>query len=233
VLTTGEMRALPPSAFSWNVAARVLAQDTALPVAAQICGPSEFRYCGRLAKAHAALGVPAPLLARRSQWWFVTPRSARLARDLGVSTAVVAEPGTKRPMPARPRIEPREVKALRDAAAKLSAGGSAAVQRRRAALLHDVDAYAEALRRDEDERTAVATSRRTRLDAMLRPDGGPQDRVFSPLPWLAQIEWSEIERLISSSADFRRRRVAGTGRLFEFGVGAAAGTDASAGEKDR
>jgi uncharacterized protein YllA (UPF0747 family) len=233
VLTTAQMRALPPSAFSWNVATRVLAQDTALPVAVQICGPSEFRYCGRLAKVHAALGVPAPLLARRSQWWFVTPRSARLARDLGVSTAVVAEPGTKRPIPPRPRVEPREVKALRDAVARLTDGGSAAVQRRRAALLHGVDAYAEALRKDEDERTAVAASRRTRLDAMLRPDGGSQDRVFSPLPWLAQIEWTDIERLIASSADFRRRRVAGTGRLFEFGVGAVAGIEASAGEKDR
>src|SRR5262249_76709 len=71
VLSSDELRALPPAALSWNVAARVLAQDVALPVAAQICGPSEIRYCARLAEAHAALGIPAPALVRRTNWSFV------------------------------------------------------------------------------------------------------------------------------------------------------------------
>jgi hypothetical protein len=227
VLTTQEMLALPPSSISWNVATRVLAQNTALPVAAHVCGPSEIRYCDRLAEAHAVLGIPAPLLVLRTHWWFVTARAARLARELGVIPAVVAEPGDA-PAPApRPRVDPPELSVLRDALQRLSTGGSASAQRRRAALVHGVEAYAEALKKDEEERIAVASARRTRLEAMLRPDGGSQDRVFSPLPWLSQISAEEARDLLAGSVETRIRREPRAPRMVEFGVGAQAGEPSS------
>lgn len=60
-----------PEGFSWNVAGRVLAQAAALPVAAQVCGPSEFAYCAATAPAHALLGVSAPALLPRPGVTFV------------------------------------------------------------------------------------------------------------------------------------------------------------------
>jgi bacillithiol synthase len=186
VLPTPQLRALPPSAFSWNVAARVLAQDVALPVAAQVCGPSEMRYCARLSEAHGMLGVPQPTLVARSQRVFVTARAERLGRDLGVDAACLAL-GTEPVAAAAPAAEPREVAALRDAVGALPGGGSAAVQRRRAALVHGVDAYAEALARDASERDAVRAERLRKALALLRPEGEGQDRRISPLPWIARL----------------------------------------------
>lgn len=61
-----------PDGISWNVAGRVLAQDVALPVAAQVCGPSELAYCALLGTAHARLGVPAPALVPRPGFTFGT-----------------------------------------------------------------------------------------------------------------------------------------------------------------
>jgi len=221
VLSTPQMRALPADMFSWNVATRVLAQDVALPVVAQICGPSEIVYCVRLADAHALFGVPSPMLARRTTWWFVTPRSARLARETGLSPVIVAEPGAAMPVTPRPRVEPAELSALRSAIAGLPGGGSAAVQRRRSALVHGVEAYAEALRKDEDERASVASARRNRLADMLRPDGKPQDRAFSPLPWIAQMDPAGFRSLVTGSAQFELRDDPGSGRMIGFSVGGA------------
>lgn len=74
-----------PDAFSWDVAGRVLAQDVALPVAAQVCGPAEFGYCSAIAPAHALLGVPAPALVPRPGFTAVEPRAADACAAAGVS----------------------------------------------------------------------------------------------------------------------------------------------------
>jgi bacillithiol biosynthesis cysteine-adding enzyme BshC len=183
-LSTAEMRALPASAFSWNVATRVLAQDIALPVAAQVCGPSEIVYCARVAAAHAALGVPAPTLYPRADWRVLTFRIERLCRELGVQPAVVAWKGADA-FSSESASEPGELQAIRDLLAKLPSAGSAAVQRRHAGLVHGVAAYGEALARDSKERDSVRAERIRRLIAVLRPDGEQQDRKISPLPWVA------------------------------------------------
>jgi uncharacterized protein YllA (UPF0747 family) len=186
VLSTAQMRALPPSAFSWNVAARVLAQDVALPVAVQVCGPSEIRYCERLAACHALLGAREPVLEHRSEWVFFTAKAERLCRDLGVDLKHVSRGETKPPASSRP-TESAEIAQIRDLARRLSAQGSAAVQRRHAALLSGIESYADAVARDASDRENVVAARWTRLLSVLRPEGRGQDRVVSPLPWLTKL----------------------------------------------
>jgi bacillithiol synthase len=185
VLTTSALRDLPPTSFSWNVAARVLAQDTALPVAAQICGPSEIVYGRRLAEAHGTLGIGAPTLVHRSQWFFLRKEIDRACRRLGVEVGFVASDGVERLGSTRRESPPPELEALRRAAAALPAVGSAGLQRRHAGLVHAVESYAEALARESSERRAIADSRRAAVAAALFPGGAPQDRSMSPLPWLA------------------------------------------------
>jgi uncharacterized protein YllA (UPF0747 family) len=73
-----------PESVSWNVAGRVLAQDVALPVAAQVCGPAEFGYCAAIAPAHALLGVPAPALVPRPGVTFVDRGFAPAGADGGL-----------------------------------------------------------------------------------------------------------------------------------------------------
>lgn len=194
VLTDAELRALPPSRFSWNVAARVLAQDAALPVAAQVCGPTEIRYCERLAEAHAELGLAPPALVPRTSWTFLSPRAQRLAAELGVDPLLLDE--APRPEPA----EHADVARLREIVGSLPQGGSGAVQRRRSSLANAVEAYAEALRRDATERDAVAAARRARLLELMRPEREPQDRRLSPLPWLARAGLGVLGERLSEQA---------------------------------
>ena len=210
VLATAQMRALPPSAFSWNVAARVLAQDVALPVAAQICGPSEIVYCARLASAHALLGVPAPVLHPRSFWRWITPRMERLCRDLGVPPAAFAGLGPS--VVSTPEAsEPPELQQLRDLIAKLPAVGSAAVQRRHAGLVHGVAAYGDALARDAAERDSVRAERIRRAVALLRPDGERQDAKLSPLPWLALYGLARLAPHVETPAEIALEPATGPG----------------------
>jgi len=185
--TSSHLAAMPPESFSWNVATRVLAQDVALPVAAQVCGPSEIRYCARLAEAHALVDAPAPWLVPRTTWEFVTPRARRLCRDLGIQWVDVRSRRTSGPPPVRGDEEPEVLRDLRQAVDRLGSGGSATVQRRRAALAHGVEAYSQALRRDAQERDAVRHARWARLLALAAPEGEDQDRRMSPLPWLAVV----------------------------------------------
>lgn len=198
-LSTAQMRALPASAFSWNVAARVLAQDIVLPVAAQVCGPSEIVYCARLAPAHAAFGVPSPLLVERTHWSFETTRAQRLQRDLGFSWANVAAGTAGATGPAFE--EPAEVRRLREIVSALPPGGSAAVQRRRASLAQGVDAYAEALRGDAAERDKVRADRLRRLLAVMRPEGEDQDRRLSPLSWFAANGLARLDDSVRTRED--------------------------------
>ncbi len=200
ILSTDEMRSLPDSAFSWNVVTRVLAQDVALPVAAQVCGPSEIRYCERLAELHAFLGVPQPALVARTSWLFFTAGDERRCRALGIDPASLSEAGL-RDLDARDDApEPAEVAALRELVAKAPSEGSAAVQRRHAALVHGVEAYGDALRREAKERALAADSRRSKLLASLFPGGEPQDRSVSPLPWLAQMGHGALAEHIATLA---------------------------------
>jgi uncharacterized protein YllA (UPF0747 family) len=200
-LSTAQMRALPSAAFSWNVAARVLAQDVALPVVVQVCGPSEIRYCRRLEAAHALLGAPAPLLAARTTWSFEPARVRRLERELGVSWAEIAAGTSAGPQPGPAPQEPEAVRRLREIVASLPSSGSAAVQRRRSALVHGVDAYADALRGDADERDKVRAERLRRLLAVMRPEGEDQDRRLSPLPWFAANGLARLDDAVRTRED--------------------------------
>lgn len=199
VLTTAQLRAMPVSALSWNVAARVLAQDVALPVAAQVCGPSEIGYCARVAAAHALLGVPAPTLYPRAVWRVLTPRIERLCRDLEVNPTLVESRGADA-FASKIAPEPAELGQMRDLVGKLPSKGSAAVQRRHAGLVQGVAAYGEALARDARERDAVRAERIRRVLAVLRPDGERQDRKLSPLPWLCLLGLDLIAPHIETDA---------------------------------
>jgi uncharacterized protein YllA (UPF0747 family) len=201
MLTTSQMRALPASTFSWNVATRVLAQDVALPVAAQICGPSEIVYCARLASAHGSLGVSPPALVARTTWTFVPFRAERLCRDLGIDPSEVATLWDSPPAAGPTFEEPSDVRRLREIVEGLPQGGSAAVQRRRSGLVQGVEAYVDALRRDAADRDAVRADRLRRLLDLMAPGGERQDRRLSPLPWYAGTGLQRMDMIIRTSED--------------------------------
>lgn len=174
-----------PSLTSWNVAGRVLAQDIALPVAAQICGPAELAYCSALGVAHAALGVPCPAFVARPGLTLVEPRIESLCSALGVSPEdVVRSPACLAPAPAAP--PPAVVAEVRRLAETLPSGTGAAARRRRAAALRNLALYEAALVREAADRSATGDARRTRVLAALRPNGALQEREVSILSFVSR-----------------------------------------------
>ena len=198
-LSSGELLARlesDPAAFSWNVAARVLAQDVALPVAAQVCGPAEFAYTSVLGVAHRALGLDAPALVARPGVTIVEPRIRALAEALGTTVEDVVcgrlPPGAAA---ARPGPDLSEIRRL---LAALPEGRSPATRRRRDGLLRGLDLYAEAAGREDAEAADTDAGRRRRVLAALRPDGGLQERTLSFLPFVARHGTGILDRLLEA-----------------------------------
>jgi len=186
-----------PSAFSPHAALRPLIQATALPVIAQVCGPSELLYLGQARGLHALLRATPPVLIPRLE---ATSVSRRLIDAIGGDLSTLPLPGARPEMreaaaaPAAavdPAITPPGI----DAAAEL--------ERRETALLEAARAFAAAsrslepgnapaaerwLRRVEHGARRLSETPfwrgRIRQDAlsMLRPRGRPQDAVLAWLP---------------------------------------------------
>ena len=189
-----------PAAFSWNVAARVLAQDMALPVAAQICGPSELSYAAVLGPAHARLGIPAPALVARPGVTFVASRTAARCAELATTPAAFVRDGLH--LAAGPRAgEPEEVEQIRRIAGALPEGSGPAAKRRRAGFLRDLDLYAEAIRRERDEQASVHDRRRLQILAELRPHGVLQEREISILPFIARHGEAMLDEVLAAFGD--------------------------------
>ncbi len=191
----GEPRRADGEWFSWNVASRVLAQDLVLPVAAQICGPSELGYVSLLRGAHERLGVPQPAALLRPGVTIVPPAVRRACRGLDIETGDVVRRGAGALPPVVHGSSPALV-ALERAIEALPAGRSPASARRLRALRREAALFAEALDREAQEADVVRARRRATILAELCPFGRPQERVLSFLPWFAAGGDAAIGRLL-------------------------------------
>jgi len=174
-----------PGLFSWNVAARVLAQDVALPVAAQVCGPAELGYVSLLREGHAALGVPQPLAVLRPGVTLVDRAARRACERLAITADEVVVHGADA-IPAVPFDGEEPLARLAEAVAAIPEGRSPGSKRRRAELVRQSGLLADALRRDAADADRVRTDRRSVVLGALRPFGRPMERVLSYLPWFAR-----------------------------------------------
>ncbi len=189
-----------PSFFSWNVAARVLAQDVALPVAAQICGPAELGYVALMRAGHAALGVPQPLAVLRPGVTLVERGARRACTRLGVSVEDVVRHGAAA-IPDAPFEGEAALGRLREALGQLPEGRASASKRRRAGLARQAQLFEEALRRESAEADQVRARRRETALTALRPLGRPMERVVSYLPWFARGGSAFVTALLEHLGD--------------------------------
>ena len=180
---------------SWNVVSRVLAQDLALPVAAQVCGPAELGYVALLRGAHGLLGLPQPLAVARPGVTIVEAPVRRACDALCVDPAAVVRHGESA-LGSAAEPAPESLERLGDAIAALPPGRSPAAQRRRAALEREARLFAAALEREAAEADEARTKRVATAVSALRPQGRLQERVVSFLPWYAAGGDAVIGRLI-------------------------------------
>lgn len=166
----GARHAASPLDFSPHAALRPIVQAAALPVVAQVCGPSEIVYLGQARGLHALHDATAPQLVPRLEATWVRDADSHAA-------AVETLHGSDVPIVG-------EEAALRDAADAFVS----AVAARDADLAPRLRRWSDALTRSA-RRLAEAPSFRGRpADARttwLRPRGRAQDAV---LAWLPQLD---------------------------------------------
>lgn len=188
-----------PAAISWDVVTRVLAQDLALPVAGQVVGPSEALYCAQIAPAHSLLGIPAPPLLPRSHLTLVEHKVEKALARFGVPVGDVVARGEEALAPGELRPEEFD-RALADLTAALERGFPeihAEAEKVDETLLRKaegaerevmgaLDRLRDHARKAMERITGQDEERRRKVLAHLRPEGKPQDRVLSPLPFLCR-----------------------------------------------
>ena len=165
---TARLRRSPPD-FSPDAALRPVVQGAALPVVAQVAGPSELLYLAQARGLHARAGLPAPVLVPRLE---ATAGPAALLEPLGVELAALS-------FDARPD-DPAERRLLEaaEAFARRVEEGDAALSARARRWLADTARGARRLVEALAWRGGTAPGSVQRL----RPRGNPQDTVLAWAP---------------------------------------------------
>lgn len=195
--------AAEPLRFSTSALLRPILQDSLLPTAAYVGGPGEIDYFAQLPPVYAAFDLPPPLLVPRHRFRVVTERTAAdldalglppdaLAEDTLTLLAQVGLQSDDWPEPADTEaallapilaeleaLGPR-LAALEPRLERSAARTSATVTRAVGKLM---DGYRRALLRAEVGRAGPL--RRARQ--ALRPNGGPQERLYGLSAFAAQF----------------------------------------------
>jgi len=165
--------AADPGAFSPHAALRPIVQARALPVLAQVAGPSEIVYLGQARELHALHGVTAPLLVPRME-------ATRLSRAQFDALAPDFQ------------LTPDDDAFRASSEATLASARVFAAELRRAdaRLATELDRWERRLQRDLDRLSARPFwlgSQRGSMSQVLRPRGRAQDAVLAWLPdaWAA------------------------------------------------
>ena len=187
--------AADPTRFSSSALLRPIVQDTLFPTAAYVGGPAECSYFGQCSALYDLFELPVPLVAPRARFRLVDPRTRERLDALGLAPGDVEQPrerllatvGARRPAAVQPNeLRSAILDAPLDALASLPAriGVSdrhlaRAFNRTRATIERAVERltarYARTLAL-ADENSAGALHR---AQALLYPDGEPQERVFA------------------------------------------------------
>ncbi len=204
-----------PGRFSPNVSSRPVLESWLLPVGATVLGPGELAYWSQLPPLFDARDVPFPALRPRGSWTLVEPRVRRLLARIDAEPEDLADGGDavveRITREARPETVTSAVAALRDAVGtgmgtvrEALAGAfpglrSAAGKTEKAlfdalaALERQIDQAAR-----EAQETRIEQARRAALH--LFPERRPQERVLSPLGFLARYGPDLLAELAEAEA---------------------------------
>jgi bacillithiol synthase len=190
-----------PERFSPNVLLRPVVESALFPTLAYVAGPGELKYFAQIGCLFRAHGMLPPVVVPRPSVRLVEPAIARTLDRLGLQPDDVAQPYdhvaarvTRSGLPAAvPAALERLRSMLRDGYADLAAAATPIdpslvgplASARNASLVQ----LAEAERRIERRfrrRNDVLMEQVRRATASLQPDGAPQERVLSPLPFFAR-----------------------------------------------
>ena len=194
-----EELATHPERFSPNVVLRPLLQETILPNAAFIGGGAEVAYWLQLKPVFERHGLPFPPLILRASAQWISGSAARLQESLGleveqlftdeataIRTIIGRHDGERWRMDsARKKLEHLEAE-LRDQVVPIDSTLSDAAGSAGQAMRHSLAALEKKALRAEKRRHETDIARWHRLQSVLFPGGGLQERVENFLPYYAE-----------------------------------------------
>lgn len=182
-------RALP----SADVLTRPAFKAFLVPAAASILGPAEIAYHAESLALFPLFDLPAPVLLPRTHAVPTGPAERRALKALGLSPADVlagpapsaaAVPQEAESLAAIARDLESRLAGLEQGLKSLDPTLSGALETARRKVAYQIGQLMERTRKAAERRDDVASTRRRRLETMLRPAGAGPDRLYPPLVWL-------------------------------------------------
>lgn len=211
-----------PLRFSTSALLRPLVQDTLLPTVAYVGGPGEISYFAQLAPLYELFGVAMPLVVPRGRFRLISARARSLLEQLGLGAAAIEAPvaevvrrallarsdsakgtegpeGNALPDPAALRQELlADVGQRLDALLVIEPGLESAVKRTRVSVSRNIDKLLARYDRLRTERDRTLIERIERAQALLFPDGAPQERGDSVISYACQLGLGALKEKVFS-----------------------------------
>lgn len=207
-----------PARLSPNVALRPVLEAWLLPVSRSVLGPGELAYWAQLPELFALHEVPMPRVEGRCSWTVVEDKVAKVLRSLGAEPPEFRDGGASLVEEVVARSRPTGVnQALEELRASIGQGLQsvesavgdelpgirASVGKARSRLFEAVGELESAVDDRVEERQERQISGIRKAAAHLYPRGSPQERVLSPLYYLARYDDAFLEAVDRAT----RRRV--------------------------
>jgi uncharacterized protein YllA (UPF0747 family) len=205
-----------PTDLSPGALLRPLWQDACLPTVGFVVGPGELAYLSVVGPLYKILGVPAPLFVPRASLTLVEPSLAKLLtrfgwdlpdldRDPGelAELAAVQDPGgDEGGLTAASERLARELAELAKGLQESDPQMVRAVERTRNKVHEELNKLQTKLRNQRANKQGTGMRQIRRLCSSLRPRGRLQERVLTPLPFLAAHGEALAEHLVEAADPF-------------------------------
>ncbi len=195
---------------------RPLWQDACLPSVGFIVGPGELAYLSVAGPLYQALGVPMPLFVPRASLTLVEPSLAKLLKrfgwdlpdldrgvhELSASVATDNSEGDEGNLDRLSKHLAGEMEELASTVKKSDPQIVRAVERTRAKIQEELKKLQVKLRNQRNNRRGTGMRQIRRLCNSLRPKGRLQERVLTPLPFLAAHGEALADHLVEAADPF-------------------------------
>ena len=202
-----------PLRFSTSALLRPIVQDTVLPVAATVGGPSELSYFAQLGPVYERFQLPPPLVIPRARFVVCDAPTRRRLGQLGLRADDAGRPRdellarlgagatTTGPDPVALRLDIAKTitPALDELTrAVLAADASLArpAARTRATVAHALERFVGRYARARRARDVTVLSRLDKVQRALAPNGVPQERFYGWPSLAARVGGPTLKRLV-------------------------------------
>ncbi|WP_158221305.1 bacillithiol biosynthesis cysteine-adding enzyme BshC [Salimicrobium humidisoli] len=210
-----------PERLSNNVVTRPLMQDLLLPCLGFIGGPGEISYWSVLKPAFSELSIKMPPTLPRLSFTFISNSIKNRARTEGIDLYEVLRNGLSEEkmnfLSSHSEVPLEEMKReMKEQISRLHAPFRREAERTGPDVLGYAEKnleYMESLIDDMGDRISKEHLKKyentlafySRLEDVIRPKGGLQERIWNPLPFLNEFGWDFFSKIPEYEWDFRQQ----------------------------